>query len=278
MTAASDPFPREIAPGIFWISGCTEVLEKGDLLHSSISTYVIAGPQASLMVDTGNPTNWDIVEASLDQILGNRPLTWLVPTHPEVPHAGNVPRLVRKYPDLKMIGDTRDFHVHYPTAEGRLMEWPKEKPIELGDGLEFSILNAPIKDLANSVWGYESLHQVLFVSDAFAFAHYPNDTESDEPLHRPGECGLLSTELSALPQTHQALSITRGALSWTKYVPTEPFLDEIFEMLEKRPAKLIAPAHGNVIVELEDLLPVMREAYSGLVLAPPEVLISAQIQ
>lgn len=277
MVAAVSRLPREITPGIHWISGCTAILEKGEVLHTSISAYLIVGTTRALIVDTGNPTNWSLVEDGLRQILGDRELDFILPTHPEVPHAGNLPRLLRKFPRAQIIGDVRDYHVYYPESERRLVPWPKGKPIDLGGGFEFTILDAPIKDLTSTVWGYESFRQVLFVADAFAYGHHAPGDDSDEPVHLPGECGLLSSELLRQPEVHQALSITRGALSWTKHVPTAPFFDAVLAVLETHPAKLIAPAHGNIIVDLHSLLPMMREAYSGDVIAPAEVLISREI-
>jgi len=254
--------PREIAPGIHWLGACSQVEYEGHVLHGSASIFLILGADQVLLLDTGRPGDWVVIEKALDLTLQGRQINWIVPTHPELPHCGNLGRLLDKYPAARAIGDMRDYHVYFPNHASRLETWPKDKPVQLGGGYRFNLLEAPIKDLTSTQWGYESHEQVMFVSDAFQFLHHGSSSQDvDEPLHEPGECGLLSTELSQLPQTYQATLITRGAFSWTRYMDASEFFDQLTDLLERFPARLIAPTHGYVIMDLASIWPITREAY-----------------
>src|SRR5699024_12704655 len=66
-------------------------------LHDALPIF---GDERTLLLDTGHPSHWDAVEPALDALLGDRPLDLVLPTHPEMPHAGNLPKLARKYTGL----------------------------------------------------------------------------------------------------------------------------------------------------------------------------------
>jgi flavorubredoxin len=258
------PIRREIAPGIHWLGGCGERLEpNGEVLHSAASTFLLVGDTQSLLVDTGAPIHWPLIEQAMDEVLGGRPLDFVVPSHPELPHSGNLPRLFRKYPAVRALCDIRDWHLFYPEFEARFEAWPLHRPIALGGGMEYTIIEAPIKDLTNTVWGYESREQVMFVSDAFGYLHRAAaDVDEPEPLHKPGECRMLTGELPKLPEVYQAAFLTRGALAWTGYMDSSEFLEAVSRMLGRYPTRLIAPTHGNVIDDVSEIMPIMRAAYT----------------
>jgi hypothetical protein len=102
----------------------------------------------------------------------------------------------------------------------------------------------------------------LFVADAFAYGHVSGELEQlmDEPLHRPGECALMSSEM-APPLLEPAVAITRGGLFWSTYVEISPYLEKLDRLIKRHPTRLIAPAHGNVIDDLEVVMPLFREAH-----------------
>lgn len=254
--------PREIAPGIFWIGSCTATDTFGTMIHIHNSAYVIKGEAQSLLIDCGTVSQWSEIETHLDAVLGDRPLDWIAPTHPESPHGGSVGRLCRKYPNAKVVGDVRDYHLYFPEFVDRLESRPAGSLIDLGGGYRFVFLEAIIKDVPSTQWGYEASQQVLFVADAFAFSHHmPVAGFEEYPIHLEGECALMTNELPVAPTVEQAAFITKAALFWTRYVRVEPYLDAFTALIDRYPAKLIAPAHGSVITNLDDVLPVIYEAH-----------------
>jgi flavorubredoxin len=252
--------------------GCcleTDVLGGGPV-HVHTSCYLVVGTRKTLLFDTTLPANWTILDQQLDEVLGKRPLDWIVPSHPEIPHGGNIGSLLRKYPNSVVIGDARDYHLFFPEVEGRSVTCPSGTYLDLGGGYEFTILDAPIKDAPNTVWGYESRTRVLFSADAFSLSHRPPlDADQELAIHKPGECSLLVSELGAPPSTDQAAFITKAALYWTRHVPFAPFMEAVQKRLLDYPSSMVAPAHGNVIDDMASIMPIIEEAHR---LAYKEVL------
>lgn len=264
-TADTAPWPREFTPGVHWISWCSEIRYRGEMYHSQTGGYLVVGDDRAMMIDTGRPGDWEFVECCLDLILGGRPIDLLVPTHPELPHCGNLARLCRKYPESKIIGDDRDYHLFYPEYADRITPRPRHEPIDLGGGVVVTLVDAVIRDLNTTQWAYESRSQVLFVSDGFACLHHTGPDDADtldegEALHNPGECATLSSELNMTPSLHQATRITEAALWWARYRPADDLLDELRALLRRYPTRYIAPAHGNVSDQIDAFLSLQGQA------------------
>ena len=45
--------PREIAPGVFWIGDCLAQRHKGKVYHGYNAAYLVAGTEASILIETG---------------------------------------------------------------------------------------------------------------------------------------------------------------------------------------------------------------------------------
>ena len=254
--------PREITPGIHWTGGCLEVMHKGQEVHLFISAYLVVGADKALFVDTGNVEHWSTISKHLDGILGDRPIDYLFPTHPEIAHAGNLARLLDKYPDAVVVGDVRDYHLFFPEHADRLRTVAVGERLDLGGGSEFVVLEAPIRDLPSTTWGYETSRRVMFVGDGLAYVHpRPEADAFDVPTHRRGECGLLDRELPIDVTPNEAEFVTRAALPWSRYTDATRMFDRLDELLEEYPCELIAPGHGNVITQLDKVVSVIREAF-----------------
>jgi hypothetical protein len=253
--------PREIRPGIHWLGDCLEVQYNGEIIHGHSSIYLVAGPERTLLVDTGHPVHWAQVEEDLDRLLAGRALDYILPTHSELPHSGNLHRLARRHPNAQVVGDVSDYHLFFPALAGRLLPWPRRTPLPLGGDYEIVLLEAPIKDLVTTQWAYEKGRQVLFVADGFGYMHARPGGEDDQPLHRPGECALFSSEWPDPPSVEQAAFLTRAALNWTRFCNDAPLFAEVEALLKEFPPRLMAPAHGSVISDLDRFLPYVRTAH-----------------
>jgi flavorubredoxin len=253
--------PREIAAGIWWIPECLSAVRGGVLSHAHVAPYVVVGPERSLIFDTAPPSHWARLQKNLDLILGGRPLDYVVASHPEVPHCGNFARLLERYPDAVAVGDVRDYHLYFPHLADRLVTMPPGSTLELGGDRRFVLLDAPLHDLPGSQWGYETAEQVLFVADAFAVIHHLTPPDVELPIHAPDECTLMSSEIGKPPTMEQITWINERALFWMRYTAVDPHLKRVEEMLHMYPTRLIAPAHGAVIDDVDVALPVIWEAY-----------------
>jgi glyoxylase-like metal-dependent hydrolase (beta-lactamase superfamily II) len=229
------------------------------LTHLHTSPYLIVGSEKTLLFDGGAPLSWPMIEKSLDTLLDGRDVDYLVPSHPEVAHCGNLHRLMRKYPNAELIGDVRDYPYYFPTYTTRMRELPIGTEIDLGSH-RLVLVDPVIKDLPSTQWGYEATQQVLFVSDGFGYAHQPPLEDEDMPTHAPGECALFSSELSGEPGPDQIVWITKAALYWTRFVRMDIFLESFEDLLREYPPKLVAPAHGAVIDDMDKTLWTVWEA------------------
>lgn len=253
--------PREIADGIWWIPSCLNLTVAQQQVHVHNSPYLVLGSEKALLWDSSDPTSWQGISESLDELLDGRTLDYIVPSHQEVPHSGNVRRLLDKYPEAMILGDVRDYHVLFPDVADRLHSLPPGSQIDLGSGDSFVIVDAIIKDLPATQWGYATRQQVLFTADAFAYSHMAPADDEDRPLHRPDECMRLASELDGRPGPDNVVWITRAALYWARFIPIDDHLPAFKALLAQYPAKLIAPSHGSVIDDMT-LIPVIWEALS----------------
>ena len=242
--------PRTIEPGFTWTGGCLEFEYEDEPIHSHMCSYLLEGTEKTLLVDTGHPAHSKTIDETLTAVLGDRPLDYVFPTHTEMPHAGNIPRLMERYPNLKVVGNTGDYRMFFPQwyDKGRFQSYNIGDSIPLGGGQEFVFLEGIWRDLPNTLWGYDTRSQTLFVADGFAYTHH----------HSRGECNATSEERPA-PNHKQTVFINERALFWTRYVGVEKSFKLIDDMLEKYPARMVAPAHGGVITNLDDMVPLLKQ-------------------
>ena len=240
-------FPREFAPGAFWFSGCLRITVNGRELHNHNSCFLLLGEHRSVLIDTAPPFAWDTFWPQLLTALGGRPLDYIFPTHPEAPHMGNLGRLLRAFPDAKVIGDTRNYELYVPEAAHRLQPMGPGEKIDLG-GSTFVVVPAVVHDLVNTLWAYEEERKILFVSDGYPYTHD----------HREGECAMTSNELAQLPRVEDTRVVIEGALGWTRYVDAQITIDRLRALLAEYPADIIAPTHGGVIMNARELTEVFE--------------------
>jgi len=246
--AANTGLPRQIAEGVLWVGGCLNLSFKGETVHSHFNAYVIKGRDRTLMVDSGHPYHRPQIEAALDAFLDGRQLDYIFPTHPELPHCGLMPTWMAKYPGLKAVGDCSDYPLYYPDLAHRFVNLGRGDAIDLGDR-RFVLLPCVWGDLANTLWGYESGSQTLFVSDAYALIHG----------HKPGECGLMTGEQPTPDKEHLQM-LSRLTLQWMQYHDVSATYAELDTFLAAIQPKLIAPAHGAVVDRPERMTELMKAA------------------
>ena len=239
--------PRALSPHLLWSGRCAPVEYKGQAAHSHVSTYLVKGSRKSILIDTGLTMAWPQIERDVEEFLDGRPLDYVFPTHTEYPHGALLPKWMEKYPNAIAVGDLRDQVLYYPHLADRLRMVAPGDCIDLGDR-EIAFIPALWKDLANTLWAFETVDRVLFVSDGFAFLH----------LHQGNECSLLTSEQPEV-EVEMMRFVNERALAWTRFVDARksfPELDRLLTMLDPR---LIAPCHGAVVDTLESVVPRAKE-------------------
>ena len=60
--------PREIAPGVFWIGDCLAQRHQGKIYHGYNAAFLVAGETASVLVETGHPKDFPVIERHLAEL------------------------------------------------------------------------------------------------------------------------------------------------------------------------------------------------------------------
>jgi flavorubredoxin len=197
-TYISRGLPRMVLPDLAWVGGCTDgrgaplrdtsvpPTPESELRHGHCVAYVILGSEKTIMVDPGHFGLWYTIDGQLDEVLQGRPLDYVYASHQEIPHSGNLGRLLAKYPNAIAIGDMRDYHLFHPEVElHRLKHMQHGEGVDLGDR-QFLCLDAIWKDLSGTMYGYDTKLKLIFTPDCFEFGHQAV----------PDVCGVMLHEMS----------------------------------------------------------------------------------
>jgi flavorubredoxin len=231
--------PREVAPGLFWLSGCAKTVKDAKVLHSHASCYLLCGSRSTVLIDAGMSRDWAAIESQLEKALAGRRLDFIFPTHPEIPHMGNLEPLMVKFDQCRIVGDLRNYHLFYPQFSPRFLTKKAGDSLDLG-GRELLFIEPVVRDLPNTLWAYEASARVLFACDAYCFTH---------EHHLEGECAMMCEELPYELDVVHTTHVLENGLSFTRYVDPEQTCADLDACLDKYSVALIAPTHGAVTMD-----------------------------
>ena len=240
--------PREIAKGVFWLGDCLEQRANGKIYHTYNAAFLIEGSSACMLVETGHPKDFPIINRQLEALLASRPpLKYLFVTHQETPHSGGLGRILHRYPEVLLCGDISDYHLAFPQYVDRMRSMREGDELDLGDR-SFVIVDSVIRDLRTTWWGFDKKERVLFPGDGFAYSHY----------HEDGHCGLFAEEAISLDLPEVSAVFADRALFWTKFTDMNIYVDRLQALLDKLDVKVIAPTHGLPILNPSQTVPKVK--------------------
>jgi flavorubredoxin len=249
MPNLSKPMPRELADGVFWLGDCLEQRAKGKIYHTYNAAFLLCGTNASMLIETGHPKDFPIIEKQLKDLLATRaPLKYLFVTHQETPHSGGLGRVLARYPEAILCGDMSDYHLAFPQFADRMLPMTLGDEIDLG-GRSFVAVEPVIRDLRTTWWGFDSRERVLFPGDGFAYSHY----------HEDGHCGLLAEEAISLDLADVSAVFADRALFWTKFTDMKLYVDRLQWLCDELDVKAIAPTHGLPILNVPQTMPKLQD-------------------
>lgn len=134
----------------------------------SYNSYLITDEKSAL-IDTVEMGSDGAYLERIESLLGSRVLDYLVINHMELDHAGEIETIIRRYPDVKIVGNIKTFKV----LQGYYGEMCRNL-VEVKDGDELSLGTHNLKFVftpwvhwPETMMTYETSEQVLFSGDAF---------------------------------------------------------------------------------------------------------------
>lgn len=135
----------------------------------SYNSYLILD-EKTLLMDTVDRRCSDEWLANLEAALDDKKLDYLVVSHMEPDHAGNIQLLAEKFPEMKIIGNAKTFQMYNQFFKLDI----SDREIIVKDGDEFSIgkhtmkfVFAPMVHWPEVMMAYELSEKILFSADGF---------------------------------------------------------------------------------------------------------------
>lgn len=134
----------------------------------SYNSYLIVDEKITL-VDTVDICYSEIFFSQIRQVIGDRPIDYLIVDHMEPDHSGSIGMLRRLYPEMQVIGNKLTFGMlkeYFPDLEGGLIEVKEGDTLSTGKH-ELTFVTAPMVHWPEVMFTYDKTDKVLFSADAF---------------------------------------------------------------------------------------------------------------
>ena len=131
---------RNISEHIHWIGGNDRRLALFENLFPipngvSYNSYLIMDEKTALM-DTVDASISRLFFENVDHVLNGRTLDYLIVNHMEPDHCANIDELVRRYPDMKVVGNAKTLQFfnqfYHMDLEGRTVIVKENDTLNLG--------------------------------------------------------------------------------------------------------------------------------------------------
>lgn len=165
---------RKVTNEIYWV-GCNDrrlaLFENLFPIPRGVcyNSYLIMDEKTALMDTVDFAVSRQFLE-NIDYVLGSRELDYLVVQHMEPDHCANIDALVRKYPGIQIVGNTKtvqmirqfyDFDI-----DGRTLIVKEGDELSLGKHT-LRFIMAPMVHWPEVMVTYETLEKILFTADGF---------------------------------------------------------------------------------------------------------------
>ncbi|MDF2500490.1 MAG: beta-lactamase [Anaerosporomusa subterranea] len=227
---------QEITPQIFWVGGNDRRLERFENMFPlpngvAYNSFVIMDEKTALM-DTVDSAISALYLENLTHVLNGRKLDYLIVNHMEPDHCANIEELLRRYPEMKIVGNKNTFQFmeqFYSFAK-------KENYFEVREGDELSLgehtlrfVFAPMVHWPEVMFTYEKKEKILFSADAF------------------GSFGAISGNLFSDQTDFESVYLDEARRYYTNIVGK--YGDQVQAVLKKAASleiRMICPLHGPV--------------------------------
>ncbi len=208
------------------------------------NSYLIKDEKTALL-DTVDSSISALYLENIKHVLGDRPLDYLVINHMEPDHCANIEEIVRRYPNIKVIGNAKTFqffHQYYSLdMSSNCLEVKDGQEINLGDHtLRFYM--APMVHWPEVMVTYEVSQGILFSADAF------------------GSFGAFSGNLFADELEYDNHFLNEARRYYTNIVGRYGLqVQALFKKLSGLPINMICSLHGHIW--RNDMIPYILDKY-----------------
>jgi len=161
--------PRKVTDNVFFVGTPDWDRRLFDALiplpqGTSYNAYLITGQEKTALIDTVDPTKWDVLKAYLEQI---KTIDYVIIQHVEQDHSGSLPMVLEKYPNAKVIANSKAkelilTHLHVPEEKIQVIE--DGEKLDLG-GLTLQFIFAPWVHWPETMLTYLPERKLLFTCD-----------------------------------------------------------------------------------------------------------------
>lgn len=184
-------------------------VEKGMAYNS----YLILDEKTAVM-DTVDPRATEEWLKNLDEALGSRKVDYLVIQHMEPDHSGSIMQLIRRFPDMQLVGNAKTFQMLGQFCDADTAG--KEVAVKEGDTLSLGthtlqFFMAPMVHWPEVMVTYEQTEKVLFSADGFGkfgTRDADEDWTCEARRYYINICGKYGMQVQALLKKAAALDIS----------------------------------------------------------------------
>ncbi len=133
----------------------------------SYNSYLIADEKVAL-IDTVEVSHFGVYLKKIRQVIGDRPIDYLVINHMEPDHSGSIQLIKQYYPDIVLVGNKQTFGMvdGYYGKDGERLVVAEGDTLSLGSHtLTFSLI--PMVHWPETMVTYDTTEKMLFSGDAF---------------------------------------------------------------------------------------------------------------
>lgn len=165
---------HEIAPGLHFVGGNERRLQRFENLFPlrfgvSYNSYLILDERTCLL-DTVDSSISQLFIDNVEHLLNGRNLDYLVVNHMEPDHCGNIETIIRRYPNVKFVGNAKTFQFFeqfYAFDARKNYKLVKDlEELDLGSR-KLRFYTAPMVHWPEVMMTLDFTNHILFSSDAF---------------------------------------------------------------------------------------------------------------
>lgn len=141
-------------------------------------------------------------------IIGDKKVDYLVISHMESDHSYNIDKLVRKYPDITLVGNTQTFNIlnKYFDIKANKLIIKNEEALNLGKhSLKFIL--APMIHWPEVMFSYDEYSKTLFSADAFGKFDLEGEWDDKAAEYYFGIVGKYGNQVQTVLKKIQNLQI-----------------------------------------------------------------------